>query len=146
MKMNLPFIDKHSETLAQNLTDFLKNYLGFGDFVFQTPEGKEVGRASDIKEFVETVQYVPPQSLRYHASKNDFSTWLMARGEVALAMELRPHKVSDFKNEMEMREHLLSSVRRSRQEKRLGVITDFSKENFEFQETFTRLGGGSLGC
>jgi hypothetical protein len=34
---------------------------------------------------------------------------------------------------------------KSRQEKRLGVITDFSKENFEFQETFTRLGGGSLG-
>jgi hypothetical protein len=144
-KMNIPFLDKHSETLVQDLTDFLKEHLGFGDFVFLTPEGKEVGRASDIKEFVETVQYVPLESLSYHASRNDFSTWLMARGEISLAMELRPNKVSDFKSDQEMREHLISSVKRSRQEKRLGVITDFSKEHFEFKETFTRLGGGSLG-
>ncbi len=144
-KMNIPFSDKHSETLAHDLTDFLKEHLGFGDFVFLTPDGKEVGRASDIKEFVETVQYVPLESLRYHASRNDFSTWLMARGEISLAMELRPNKVSDFESDQEMKEHLISSVKRYRQEKRLGVITDFSNENFEFNETFTRLGGGSLG-
>jgi hypothetical protein len=144
-EMNIPFIDKHSETLAQDLTDFLKDYLGFGEFVFLTPDGKEVGRASDIKEFVETVQYVPLESLRYHASRNDFSTWLMARGEIALAMELRPNKVSDFKNDEEMKAHLIGSVMRSRQEKRIGIISDFAKENFEFRETFTRLGGGSLG-
>jgi hypothetical protein len=44
-----------------------------------------------------------------------------------------------------MREHLINAIRRSRQEKHLGIITDFSEESFEFEETFTRLGGGSLG-
>jgi hypothetical protein len=144
-KMNIPFLDKHSETLEHDLTDFLKDHLGFGEFVFLIPDGKEVGRASDIKDFVETLSYVPLESISYHASRNDFSTWLMARGEIALAMELRPNKVSDFKNDQEMKDHLIGSIMKSRQEKRLGVITNFSKENFEFRETFTRLGGGSLG-
>jgi hypothetical protein len=143
--MGIPFLNKHSETLIQDLGDFFKERLGFGDFVFLRQDGTEIARASDIKGFMDKVQKVPGESLRFHANRNDFSRWFMARGEVALSMELKPNKVTDFSGEDEMRVHLLNAIRRSRQEKHLGIITDFSEESFEFEETFTRLGGGSLG-
>jgi hypothetical protein len=144
-RLKVPFFYKRSETPSQDLRDFLKERLGFGDFVFAMPDGKQIARARDISEFVEIVQQVPLESVRYHATRNDFSRWLMARGEIALAMELKPRKVSDFKNDEEMTRWLLTAIKESRQEKRLGVITDFSQEDFEFEQTFTRLGGGSLG-
>jgi hypothetical protein len=144
-RLNLPFFYKRSETPSQDLRDFLKERLGFGDFIFAMSGGEQIARARDISEFVELVQQVPLESVRYHGARNDFSRWLMARGEIAMAMELKPRRVSDFKNDEEMTKWLLEVIKGSRQEKRLGVITDFSQEDFEFEQTFTRLGGGSLG-
>jgi len=143
--MGVSFVDKRSEALLQEVRDFFKDRLGFGEFVFMLPDGTEVGRASDIKEFLELAPKVPLESLKYHGSLHQFSNWLMARGELSLARALRPKKVSDFENLEEMREHLIRSIRESRREKQLGVITDFSRQDFEFEQTFTRLGGGSLG-
>jgi len=73
--LQIPFLHKQSETLTQELGDFLKGRLGFGDFVFLMPDGKQVARASDIKEFVEIVQRVPLESIRYHGARNDFSRY-----------------------------------------------------------------------
>jgi CheY-like chemotaxis protein len=139
------FLSKHSEALAQGIGDFLREHLGFGGFVFTMPGGEEVRRVSDIREFLEVIQQVPLASVRHHGLRNDFSRWLMARGEIALARELKPKKVSDFEDDTAMKEYLVKAIRKSRQEKRLGMITDFSQETFEFEEFFTRLGGGSLG-
>ncbi len=139
------FLDKNSETLLQDLRDFFKSHLGFGDFIFQMPTGEHIVHASDINEFIEALADVPPESVMFHAKANQFSNWLMARGEVDLARKLRPKKVSDFKNEEEMRHYLISSILESSQAKRRGIITDFDQQNFGYQETFTRLGGGSLG-
>jgi CheY-like chemotaxis protein len=144
-RLGIPFLHKHPDTLPQGIRDFLKQYLGFGDFVFTTADGSQVARVSDIREFVDAIQSVPLESIRYHGARNDFSRWLMARGEITLARELKPKKVSDFKNDTEMKEYLVNAIRTSRQEKHVGVITDFFQENFEFEETFTKLGGGSLG-
>jgi CheY-like chemotaxis protein len=145
LRLGRAFLNKHSETLAQGIGEFLKERLGFGDFVFTMPDGRKVRRVSDIRGFVEAIQHVPLESIRHHGIRNDFSRWLMARGEITLAQELKPKKVSDFSDDAAMKEYLVEAVRRSRQEKRLGMITDFSEEAFEFAETFTRLGGGSLG-
>ncbi len=144
-RLGRSFLNKHSETLAQGIGDFLREHLGFGDFVFTTPDGREVRRVSHIREFVEVIQQVPLESIRHHGVRNDFSRWLMARGEITLAQELKPKKVSDFRDDAAVKEYLVEAIRRSRQERRLGMITDFSEETFEFDETFTRLGGGSLG-
>lgn len=144
-ELNIPFRHKDADTLPQSIGDFLKTHLGFGDFVFKMPDGTQVERVSDIREFVDVIQKVPLESIRHHGIRNDFSRWLMARGEITLARELKPKKVSDFRDDTEVREYLISAIRKSRQEKRAGIITDFFQENFEFEETFTRLGGGSLG-
>ena len=144
-KRDARFIDKNSDSLLQELRDFFKENLGFGDFVFTDPNGKEIDRASDIKDFIEKISEIPLESLTYHGRANDFSNWLMARGEIALAKRLRPKRVSDFQSGEEMRQYLLDSVREARRVKQLGVITDFPQQSFEFRGTVTRLGGGSLG-
>ena len=46
-----------------------------------------MGRASDLNELEEQLQTVPAESLTYHAQRNHFSHWLMARTEFALAAE-----------------------------------------------------------
>ena len=60
------------------------------------PDQDEVGRAKDLNELEELLQKVPADSLMYHAQRNHFSHWLMARTEFALAAKLRPARVSDF--------------------------------------------------
>ncbi len=144
-QLGISFREKNSETVTQGIRSFLKQHLGFGDFVFLGPDGSEVARVSEINEFVDVIQRAPLESIRYHGHKNDFSRWLLARGETTLALELKPKRVSDFKDDTEVREYLVAAIRKSQREKRLGIVTDFSRETFEFQESFNRLGGGSLG-
>jgi hypothetical protein len=144
-ELGIPFLDKRSDTLLQELRNFFKDCLGFGGFVFSTPEGKEVGLAINMNGFIDMVKKIPAESIRYHGLRNDYSKWFMARGEIGLAKKLRPKKVSDFKADEDIRTYLLDALRESRLEKQMGVITDFSQHTFEFDRTFTRFGGGSLG-
>lgn len=159
-KLGAFFIDKNSPTLIKDFEHFLLKHLGFGDFIFLKPlnvhktnetdkihhiQTKEITKASDIKEFENALQKVPLESIRFHANRNDFSNWLMARSEFKLAKKLRPQKVSDFKTLAEMRKYLVSVFNESRREKQLGVMTEFSQQKFEFDSSYTKIGGDSLG-
>ncbi|MDH7517988.1 MAG: PEP/pyruvate-binding domain-containing protein, partial [Candidatus Thermoplasmatota archaeon] len=159
------FLNKNSPTLVQDFQHFLLNHLGFGDFVFLLPKREkhpkkktyelkpegihvqttEIARASNMKEFEEVLQKVPLESILFHSERNHFSNWLMARCEFDLANELRPKKVSDFPDLNAIREHLIGVFNNARRNKQRGVITDFSKQKFEFDSSFTRLRGDSLG-
>jgi hypothetical protein len=150
-KLGSYFIDKKSHTLMNDFNDFLLKYLGFGDFIFLEPLDKksnkkrEIGRASNLREFEAKLQSIPISSIRYHSNRNDFSNWLMARCEFKLAKKLRPQKVSDFKTVNEMREYLIKVFNESRRERQLAVMTDFSQQKFEFDYSYTKIGGDSLG-
>jgi hypothetical protein len=154
------FIDKQSPTLMQDFEHFLLKHLGFGDFVFLMPkkehkkgetdkthhiQTEEIARASDLKEFENNLQKIPLESIRFHANRNDFSNWLMARCEFKLATKLRPQKVSDFTTLDEMRKYLVNVFNESRRERQLGVMTEFSQQKFEFDSSYTKIGGESLG-
>jgi hypothetical protein len=123
----------------------MSEYFGFGDFIFRTPDGVEVGRAGDLKSLEELLKVVPDESLRYHGERNHFSRWLKARTEFWLAHQLRPRKVSDYSSISELRESLISSLQAYRRMQQRGLITDFQKESFDPQSSFARIGGGSLG-
>ena len=69
----------------------------------------------------------------------------MARSEFKLAYKLRPQKVSDFKTLDLMRKFLIKVFNDSRREKQLGIMTDFSKQKFEFDSSYTKIGSDSLG-
>ncbi len=139
------FILKDSPTLLHDLRRFTISQFGFGDFIFRTPDGKEVGRAHDLISLEEQLKHVPAESIQYHAERNHFSTWLKARTEFWLAHQLRPRKVSDYPSLEALRQHLIRSLKEYRKLRQQGIITDFKKESFDTQIGFARLGGGSLG-
>ena len=58
------FLLKGSPTLLQQLRRFMVDHLGFGDFVFRTPDGREVGRARDLRELEAAAATVPGRKPR----------------------------------------------------------------------------------
>ncbi|MGE5401468.1 MAG: PEP/pyruvate-binding domain-containing protein, partial [Ignavibacteriales bacterium] len=144
-RLGASFLLKDSPMLLEELRQFMNRYFSFGDFVFRTPDGNEVGRASDLKMLEEQLRIVPESSIRYHAERNHFSNWLKARTEFWLAHKLRPRKVSDYPSISDLRRDLIISLNGYRSMRQRGIITDFVKETFDPQSSFARIGGGSLG-
>jgi CheY-like chemotaxis protein len=140
------FLRKRSPTLLKDLRRILTDSFGFGDFVFRMPDQREVGHAKDLTELEEMLEKVPAESLVYHAQRNHFSHWLMARTEFALAAKLRPRKVSDFTGPEHLRRDLIESINDYRREQSEVLIGDFKAETFKSSESsFLRIGSGSLG-
>jgi CheY-like chemotaxis protein len=139
------FLVKGSPTLLHRLRRFMIEHLGFGDFVFRTPDGTEVGRARDLREIEQQLMSVPAESIAYHAERNHFSKWFKARTEFALAHRLRPRKVSDFETVDLLRQELLLAIREHWQETRRGVVVDFDRATYSQETRFCRIGGGSIG-
>jgi len=157
------FLNKNSPSLLQDLQHFLLNYLGFGDFIFLRPKKRrakikdghlpgdipeemvEITRASNMHEFVRKLQEVPLESIQFHSERNHFSNWLFARCEFSPAMRMQPKKASDFTDLNEVRKYLLDTFNESRRHKQRAVITDFAQQKYEFDSSFTRLTGDSLG-
>ena len=144
-ELGTSFILKDSPAALLKLRQFTTDYFSFGDFIFRTPDGHEVGRASDLNSLEEQLQIVPDESYAYHAERNHFSNWFKARTEFLLAYKVRPLKVADFPSISHMREDLIASLGEYRRHQQRGVITDFSKEDFDPENSFARIGGGSLG-
>ncbi len=139
------FVIKGSPLLLTELREFMFHQFSFGDFVFRLPDGREVGRATDLRSLEERLGEVPGESIRYHAERNHFSNWLKARTEFWLAHQLRPRKVSDYPSVGALREHLIASLHDYRNIRQRGIIADFTKETFDPDSSFARIGGGSLG-
>ncbi len=139
------FIHKHSRKLLRELRLFMLENFGFGDFVFRNAAGEELGRAPDLKSLVKLLRSVPVESISHHASHDHFSNWLRARTEFELASRLRPRKVTEFSDLEELREYLVMAINRFRTESQLGIVADFSRQQFDNSSAFVRIGQGSLG-
>jgi CheY-like chemotaxis protein len=141
------FLQKHSPTLLSDLRNWLTVQVGFGDFVFRLPDRKtEVARASNLNELEEALRTVPAESISYHAGRNHFSHWLMARTEFAVAQKLRPRKVSDFASIEVLRRDLIEAIIGHRREQSQTAVGDFNTELFQPDDSyFLRIGDGSLG-
>jgi Phosphoenolpyruvate synthase/pyruvate phosphate dikinase len=139
------FLQKGSPTLLHDLTNFVMTNFGFGDFIFRMPDGTEVGRATNLKQLEEHLQTVPDECIQFHAKRNHFSNWLKARTEFWLAHKLRPQKVEDFPSTTELRNDLIGALRLYLETRQWGIITEFSKESFDPQNSFARIGTGSVG-
>lgn len=144
-KLKSNFINKNSESLLQELKSFINYFLGFGHFVYRDQKGHQIAVAKSMKEFESYLQSVPEDSLAYHAMKNHFSLWLMARGEVKIAKIITPIKVSDFGSLKELREFLLDIIRKRRQEMNKGKTINFEESAVIDETNVVCLSGGSLG-
>ena len=67
----------------------VKNCPPGREFVFKTPEGREVGRARNINEFVSLIKQVPLTVVLYHANSGHFAPWLEFMGEKSAAGKVR---------------------------------------------------------
>jgi hypothetical protein len=144
-ELKTTFIDKNSETLSADIMSFIRHYLGFGHFVYRSPDGREIAIARSLKEFETHLKNIPDDSLLYHAKRNHFSLWLMARGEIHVAKILGPRRVSDFNSPEEIRDYLLRIIKTHRNEQDKGKILPF--DDFEQLEegNILSLSGGSVG-
>lgn len=142
---NSHFINKNSPHLSSDLRDFIYNYLGFGDFIFRVGNRLEIERASTMKEFRKLLNKIPYESLFFHASRNHFSAWLMARGEIRIAKKIQPVKVTDFKNAQELRNYLIEVFENIDNQSIKGKIIDYDETLLEKDSFILRLAEGSLG-
>ena len=139
------FINKNSESLLQDIKSFITYYLGFGHFVYRDTKGRQIAVAKSMKEFEGFLKTVPEDSLVYHAMKNHFSLWLMARGEVKIAKIINPVKISDFSTLREMREFLINIIRKRRREMNKGKVVNFDESVMIDESNVVSFSGGSLG-
>jgi len=144
-ELKTTFIDKNSDTLSSDIMSFIRHYLGFGHFVYRSPDGREIAVARSLREFETHLRNIPDESLMYHAKRNHFSLWLMARGEIHVAKVLGPKRVSDFSSAAEIREFLLRIIKTHRNEQDKGKILPFDDIEQLEEGNILSMAGGSVG-
>ncbi|MEA2077418.1 MAG: PEP/pyruvate-binding domain-containing protein, partial [Candidatus Marinimicrobia bacterium] len=144
-KANTAFLHKHSKHLLHRLRNFITENLGFGDFLFRDKKGNIIDKAGYLAEFEEKLQHIPEESVVYHADKNHFSAWLMARGEIELAKNIRRMKAKDFENTEAMRKYLVKKVLEVQKERNKGEIIKFHQYSTLEENEIVLLSEGSLG-
>jgi hypothetical protein len=144
-QLKCTFINKNSDTLVQDFKSFITHYLGFGNFIYRNEMGRKIAEAKSLKEFEDYLQSIPDDSLLYHAKKDHFSLWLMARGEIQAAKILNPHKVTDFENPQAIRDYLINVIQEFRNEQNKGKIIPFEESAILDESNVISLAEGSLG-
>ncbi len=139
------FINKNSETLLQDIRNFIMHHLGFGNFVYRDSGGRKIGEAKSLREFEKQINTIPAESLVYHGRRNHFSLWLMARGEIKIAKMIHPVKVTDFKTPQEFRSYLQYVIKKYRNESNTGKIVNFEESAILDESNIVSLGSGALG-
>ena len=141
-RLNVGFLKKYSRTLFLQLSDYIKEEFGFGDFVFRDGKGVVYGRAANLQELEEVIKHVPDNILVSNTSKNMFSKWFFARGLFTLANKFRLEHHGDAS---EAREFLIKEVQAYHKAMGRGIIAEFSNGNYDRYISFARMGDGSLG-
>lgn len=139
------FIDKNSESLLEEFKSFIVHYLGFGNFIYRNQAGTQIAIAKSLREFEAHLKTIPDESLFYHAKKDHFSLWLMARGEIQVAKIINPKKVTDFETPQELREYMLNVIQQFRNEQNRGKIIPFEESAIPDESNVVSLMEGSLG-
>ena len=141
--LGVRFVHKEDSQLYARIAEFMLEEMSFGDFVFKSPDGEEIGRSSTLIELTKMLKEAPIESVVHHAQRNQFSHWLRTRTEFTLAARIRPLTLSDFDTTEEIREFILESIQSHVLQIRSRTIRDHNTENLE--TGFQRIGRGSLG-
>jgi hypothetical protein len=144
-ELKASFINKNSETLLMDFKSFITHYLGFGNFIYRDTEGKQIAVARSLKEFEDLLKTIPEESLLYHARKDHFSLWLMARGEIQAAKIINPAKVTDFRDPSSLREYLINVIQYFRNEQNTGKVIPFEESAILDEKNILALTEGALG-
>ncbi|HAQ37263.1 MAG TPA: pyruvate, phosphate dikinase [Saprospirales bacterium] len=139
------FFDKNSESLSHDFKSFITHYLGFGNFIYRNANGSQIAIARSLREFENLLRTIPDESLIYHARKDHFSLWLMARGEIQVAKILNPGKVTDFESPSKLRAYLIEVIQQFRNEQDKGKVIPFEESALSKKHNVISLAPGLLG-
>ncbi|MCF6290695.1 MAG: phosphoenolpyruvate synthase/pyruvate phosphate dikinase [Desulfobacterales bacterium] len=140
------FMDKSAPGLQEGLHDFFLNHLGFGDFVFRLPDGTEIDRAENLAALEAKLAAIPAESLLYHAGRNHFSNWVMARSEIDLAANLHRDRLNRLTDPGEMRREIIDQVHTLRRLRQQGVVAQYNPRSYDPEiMDFVKIGTGSMG-
>ncbi|MEF3279891.1 MAG: hypothetical protein K6357_02855 [Elusimicrobiota bacterium] len=145
LKMGASFLNKNSPDISKQIRGFIQRYFGFGEFVFDDGNGNEIARAQDLLSMIKVLKIIPDKSILYHASRNHFSKWLLARTEFDIAYKIKPKKIEEFKNASEIRNYLIETIHQFMYKTQLGSILKFDKNKYESDMPFAKIGYGSIG-
>lgn len=138
-------INKNSDNYENQIVTFINFFVGFGNFVFRDKDGQQLAVARNLKEFESYIQVISDESLIYHARRNHFSMWLMARGEINLARLLNPYKLEDFRTVVDLRKFLLLQINEFRDESQRGRLLPFDESVLVDERNVAHIGQGALG-
>lgn len=144
-KLKSIFINKNSENLVQEFKSFIMHYLGFGNFIYRDSLGRKLVEVKSLKEFEKHLRTIPNESILYHAKKDHFSLWLMARGEIQAAKILHPKKAGDFREPESIREYLISVIQKFRDEQNQGKVVPFEETAILDEANIVTLSEGAMG-
>lgn len=139
------FINKNKETLLDDIRRHLIKYLGYGDFLFRTQDGKDIGVAHSLREFEMLIRTVPQDSFARHAIKNQYSIWLMARGEIQLARTINAMRLEDRNDIEKSRQDVLDAIRVYREQKKKGKVLSYDETSTIDEHNIVRFAGGTMG-
>ena len=143
--LGVGFLNKNSKKLSIELRNYVIENFAFGDFVFRTSQGEEVGRVSDLAAFQKQILFAPEESLKFHIERHDLSKWLKARALFSLSEILHQAKASDFSTIDEVRTYVYDEISKYRINRGRGVITKYKGGTLDDYSVFVRVGEGSLG-
>ncbi|MFL2989507.1 MAG: hypothetical protein ACJZ11_02190, partial [Candidatus Neomarinimicrobiota bacterium] len=72
-ELGTDFLHKESNTLLNDLRNFMLINFGFGDFIFKDTQGNELLKATNIEDLIEGIKTVPIETIIFHGKSNHFS-------------------------------------------------------------------------
>ena len=142
---NTDFLDKNHQNLFKELKFKVNQTIGFGNFIFKNFREEVLAVGKNINEFERIIRSIEEDSIMFHAMRNDFSKWLMARSEFQLANVLEVKQASEFKGAEQIRDYLLSTIYEYKHEKPFGKIISFDENACLNSDNIVRLAEGALG-
>ena len=140
------FLYKHSETLEQELKNYITKYFSFGDFEFWDPvQMKVLITVKNLIELQEALAKVTIDSIVYHAKRSEYYKWLRSRALFPLADLFVNVEYEDFDDVEQIGEFLINAIKAYRVFKARGVISKFNKNLYDEYLGFSRIGDGALG-
>ena len=140
------FLYKHSETLEEEIKNYITKYFAFGDFEFWDPvQMKVLATVKDLTCFQNALSTVTTDAITYHAQRSEYSKWLKSRALFPLANLFSATEYEDFDDAEQTREFLINAIKSYRVYRSRGVISKFDKNKYDEYLGFSRIGDGALG-
>ncbi|MFP4418509.1 MAG: PEP/pyruvate-binding domain-containing protein, partial [Chitinispirillaceae bacterium] len=87
-KLNALFHNKTTDDLNETVSLFLREKVGFGEFIFRGPEGNRAATVTTFTELAATVQKLPSSLVAAYVRDDSIRRWLSCQGERSFAQRV----------------------------------------------------------